>query len=267
MLEQKIILVSLLLLLFSPSYTQEKLELEGAVILSTTDNPTPQPGTIRWTGSDFQGWNGIIWISLTGNTSVDSLMDIDSNVYKTIRLGNQEWMIENLKVTRYKDGTVIDQITNQLTWSGLTTGAWCWYDNDHTYDSLYGKLYNWYAVNSGMLCPTGWHIPSEGEWIFLGEYLGGQALAGVKIKEIGVSNWKSPNTGATNESGFTGVPGGRRSSGGPFNLISDYAFWWSRTVESTSNAIYAYIIFIDTALYRSDIDKTYGLSVRCLKDY
>ncbi|MBK8505294.1 MAG: fibrobacter succinogenes major paralogous domain-containing protein [Saprospiraceae bacterium] len=164
---------------------QEQLEVEGAIIIMSSEASSPAPGTMRWTGSDFEGWNGQRWVSLTGYAIAGTVTDIDGNTYQTSRIGDQEWMVENLRVTKYNDNTAIDQITNNATWSGLSTAAWCWYDNDNSYEVPYGKLYNWYAVNSTKLCPTGWHVPSDAEWTTMTDHLGGSSTAGGKMKRAG----------------------------------------------------------------------------------
>jgi uncharacterized protein (TIGR02145 family) len=202
------------------------------------------------------------------------LSDNSGNIYSTIQLGNQVWMSENLKTIKFKNGDVIDS-TNQKTlyfnngdWSHLLTGAWSYYENEPTKNSLYGKLYNWYAVNDNRgICPTGWHIPSDSEWKILEEYLGGNEIAGGKMKTT--SNWNSPNTGATNESFFYGLPGGVRGIN-PINFtsIGNAGGWWSSTQDilCDCNASYHYLRF-DTNVFTQDyLKKNTGLSVRCLKD-
>lgn len=263
---QPLIILAITVISYAMTYCQEKLEVEGAVIIGDSEDPTPVPGTIRWTGTDFEGWNGQRWVSLTGYATVGSVTDIDGNTYQTARIGNQEWMIENLRVTKYNDNTVIDQITNGTTWMGLVTGAWCWNDNNSTYDIPYGKLYNWYAVNTGTLCPTGWHVPSDVEWTVLIDYLGGLALAGGKMKETGTTHWMAPNSGATNESGFAGLPGGGRYSNGTFIIVSDIGWWWS-SMETSSDKAWHIVLYHNFAFVNltSNVKKL-GMSVRCAKD-
>jgi uncharacterized protein (TIGR02145 family) len=193
--------------------------------------------------------------------------DIDGNEYKTIQIGTQEWMAENLKTTKYIDGKSIPNVTDFKEWSNLTTGAYCWYRNDASaYKASYGALYNWYTVNTGKLCPAGWHVPSGTEWTTLNSYLGGTYVAGGKLKETGNTHWLSPNTGATNSSGFTALPGGNLSlfddpdfSGwrGPGSL----GVWWS------TSASFFLVKFDDDNLNSNGwYNKESGFSVRCLKD-
>ncbi|MFN5628176.1 MAG: fibrobacter succinogenes major paralogous domain-containing protein [Bacteroidota bacterium] len=157
-----------------------------------------------------------------------SITDQDGNVYKTIVIGTQEWMAENLKSSHYLNGDLIPWVTNEATWGALTTGAACWYNNDSiTYNCPYGRLYNWYAVtDTRNVCPTGWHVPSDAEWTTLINHIDTNAVggsnnntAGGKMKSTGTQYWPSPNTDATNESGFSGLPGGGRSSNGAFAAL------------------------------------------------
>jgi uncharacterized protein (TIGR02145 family) len=206
-------------------------------------------------------------VTFTTTSGGGTVTDIDGNVYKTITIGTQVWMAENLKTTKYKDGTSIPLVTSNSAWESLTTPGYCWYNNDaSTYKSSYGALYNWYTVNTGKLCPTDWHVPTEADWNSLTSYLGGYA-AGGKLKEMGTAHWISPNTGATNSSGFTAMPGGFR---GHFNAefvsIGSYGRWWISTAYDASNAWNRMLGFNDTTIYIFDYDKQGGFSVRCVKD-
>jgi len=153
-------------------------------------------------------------VSFTTLSSTGTMTDIDGNVYETVTIGTQVWMAENLKVTHYRNGNTILHIIDWFSWFTLT-GAYCEYDNDVNNVAVYGRLYNWYAVNdSRYIAPVGWHVPSDAEWLTLVDYLGGDTVADGKMKEIGTTHWVSPNTGATNESGFSALPGGYRDYGG-----------------------------------------------------
>lgn len=198
----------------------------------------------------------------------DEIADKDGNTYMAITIGTQVWIIENLKTTKYNDGTTIPNIADNEVWANLTTPGYCWYDNDaSTFKAIYGALYNWYAVNTGKLCPDGWHVPSDAEWTSLTTILGGDFVTGGKLKETGTSHWDSPNTGATNETGFTALPGGQRGWGQFYNIGHNGA-WWSATVsdESESLAWRWLMDFGTSAIIREDYSKGYGYSVRCLKD-
>ena len=191
--------------------------------------------------------------------------DIEGNIYNTVTIGTQTWMAENMKATKYNDGTAIPLVTDGMAWSEPTPG-YCFYNNDATtYKNTYGALYNWWTVNTGKLCPAGWHVPTDAEWTTLITYLGGEAVAGGKLKETGRTHWLMWNEGATNESGFTALPGGHRPEDG-FLTIGYAGYWWSST-EWPNNPV-AWLRFMDsspnvTSCYDVKLD---GFSVRCLKD-
>ena len=175
-------------------------------------------------------------------------------------------MKENLKTTKYNDGTTIPHITDNSEWAALTMGAYCDYNNTLSNSTTYGRLYNWYAVNTGKLCPTGWHIPTRDEWTTLTTYLGGENVAGGKLKETGTTHWLDPNTGATNETGFTALPGGYRNLNGAYTTVGHYSDWWSSTEVSTKDARYRGMGYYYADVFRNDDSKHSGFSVRCLKD-
>jgi uncharacterized protein (TIGR02145 family) len=207
-------------------------------------------------------------LGLIANNYAGTMTDIQGNVYKTVQIGSQVWMAENLRTARYKDDTAIPQVTDNTAWDNLTTPGYCWYNNEKaTYGNIYGALYNWYAVNTWKLCPTGWHVPSDAEWTTLTTFLGGVIVAGGKMKEAGTTHWQSPNTGATNESGFSGLPGGYRLTNGYFSTIIGYnGYWWSSSEYSTSSAWYRYLTYDTSTIYRGVDYKEYGFSVRCVRD-
>jgi uncharacterized protein (TIGR02145 family) len=199
-------------------------------------------------------------------TTAGPLTDIDGNVYHSVSIGTQLWMVENLKVTHYRNGDSIPNVADGIQWSGLVTGACCDYDNSTSNSSIYGKLYNWYAVHDNRkIAPNGWHVPTDTEWTTLVTYLGGEDIAGGKLKENGTTHWKSPNTGATNETGFTGLPGGSRGFSS-FSGIEYNGNWWS---ASESDATYSWSRYMDSrsaAINRNLIPNKFGYTVRCLKD-
>jgi uncharacterized protein (TIGR02145 family) len=194
------------------------------------------------------------------------IYDIDGNGYYTVTIGTQVWMAENLKTTKYRDGTAIPNVTDGTTWGGLTTGAYCWYDNDIANKDEYGALYNWYTVNTGKLCPTGWNVPTKSGWTILTDYLGGAYItAGRDMKETGHTHWSCLSPIATNSSGFTGLPGGYRSDD-YFDTIGNAGDWWSSTEYNTTEA---WILDMDCDVSYVSIasfNKSYGFSVRCIKD-
>jgi len=203
--------------------------------------------------------------SISFNTAT---IDFDGNVYTSVTIGTQIWMVGNLKTTHYRNGDSIPNITDNTQWSNLSTGAYCWYNNQISYKVPYGALYNWYAVNdSRNICPVGWHVPSDAEWTTLTTYLGGQTVAGGKMKEAGITHWTSPNTGATNESGFTALPsGGHYINGGTFLVLGYQCFYWSKTQSSVSFAWYLSLYYDGANCYRDTNGKQFGKSVRCIKD-
>jgi uncharacterized protein (TIGR02145 family) len=201
------------------------------------------------------------------SNSGGSIKDADGNVYHTVTIGTQVWMVENLKTTTYNDGSPITPVTDNNVWGTLTTPAYCWYNNDaDTYKNTYGALYNWYAVNTGKLCPAGWHVPSDAEWNTLVTYLGGDSVAGGKLKEAGTAHWVTPNTGATNSSGFTALPAGSHYSNGSFYYNGKYGWWWSTTESSATKVWHMYVDYNTATISRTDAAKAIGFSVRCIKD-
>lgn len=202
-------------------------------------------------------------ITFNPNLTYGSVGDIDKNIYKTIVIGTQTWMAENLRVSRYNDSVVIPLIPDVSTWSGLSTPGYSYYNTDSV---GYGGLYNWYAVSPGKICPVGWHVPGDVEWTTLINFLGGESLTGGKLKESGTSHWLSPNTGATNETGFTALPGGYRNSSGVYSNIKRAGYWWSSTEGTTLDAYYNFFFFNSNNTVKSNSNKTSGFSVRCVKD-
>jgi uncharacterized protein (TIGR02145 family) len=197
----------------------------------------------------------------------------------SVTIGTQVWTNKNLDVTTYRDGTPIPQVTDPTAWVNLTTGAWCYYNNDPANGAIYGKLYNWYAVagihdaeslaNPALrknLAPTGWHVPSDDEWSTLISFLGGGSVAGGKMKSTGTSLWQNPNTAATNQSGFTGLPAGFRDFFGTSSIIRLRGLWWSTSENFGVYAWGRYLNCTDGTANRNEYEKWYGFSVRCLKD-
>ena len=191
-----------------------------------------------------------------------TVTDIDGNVYKAVQIGDQVWMAENLRVTKFNDGTQIPNETNNDDFLKLTTPAYCWYNHDSiTYANPYGALYNWHTVETGKLCPVGWHVSEYNDWITLENYLGGNAIVGGKLKEVGYSHWSSPNIGATNQIGFTALPGGILNITTNFDALSYVGCWWTST-----SAWRVWLHTTQTKLQYSTYVKSTGSSVRCLKD-
>jgi uncharacterized protein (TIGR02145 family) len=175
-------------------------------------------------------------------------------------------MVENLKTTKYRNGDAIPNVSG--SWTSLSTGAYSWYNNDGANKAVYGGYYNWYAVgDSRNIAPAGWHVPTEDEWNILTNYLGGANVAGGKLKEAGTAHWMSPNTGATNSTGFTALPGGIRNHyDGSFTGIGSSTFWWVGT-ELNAGWAWARILRNNNAAVEVNSGvKEFGLPVRCVRD-
>jgi uncharacterized protein (TIGR02145 family) len=196
------------------------------------------------------------------------ISDIEGNTYNTVNIGTQVWMKENLKVTKLNDGTSIPVETNNSAWISLTSPAYCWYNNDMTSNkNTYGALYNWFAVETGKLCPAGWHVPSDYEWYSLIDFLGGEGVAGGKLKESSNTHWTAPNTGATDEYGFKALPAGDRiGADGSFYNLGDYAIYWSSDPSSSTEAIDRVLVNNGTNFRIGYDNMTAGFSIRCVKD-
>ncbi len=208
---------------------------------------------------ELQVFNGTIWKNMSGAAASNA-------TFPNVTICNQVWMNKNLDVSTYRNGDPIPKVTDPTIWAGLTTGAYCYYNNDSAqYAAVYGKLYNWYAVNDPRgLAPIGWHVPSDAEWGALETCLGGSSVAGGKLKEAGTAHWSSPNTGAINSSGFAGLPGGRRRDYGTFDSFGGYGFWWSSTEYQPFNAwTLALYYFAGYSSWGPNM-KHFGFSVRCL---
>jgi uncharacterized protein (TIGR02145 family) len=220
----------------------------------------------------------------TNNSS--TVTDIEGNVYNTVKIGTQVWMLENLKTTKYNDGTAIPLVTDSTAWTYLSTPAYCWYKNDAaTYKNKYGALYNWYTVNNGKLAPTGWHVATDEEWTTLENYLiangynyDGSTQGDYYAKSLAATtDWAidtytdagaiGTDLSKNNRSGFSALPGGDRgSSNGSFYDVGDNGYWWSSTESNTYDAWYRDMYYGNSSVYRNGSDKQNGFSVRCVRD-
>jgi uncharacterized protein (TIGR02145 family) len=206
---------------------------------------------------------------LNPDLTYGSVTDQNGNTYATIVIGTQEWMAENLRSSTYANGDPIPNVTDGNQWGVLTTVAWAHYQNNASYENPYGKLYNWYAVvDPRNVCPSGWHVPTDAEWTVLTDYLGGESVAGGKMKSTDYTYyWVSPNVGATNESGFSGLPGGRRlMADGIFDFLGFGGYWWSASESGAENAWIRNLDSLNPGINRFNIFKRNGFSVRCLRD-
>lgn len=202
-------------------------------------------------------------INFNTGLTYGTMTDGEDNVYKTIVIGTQTWMAENLAVTKLNDGTPLTFLTSDTFWADSAVAAYCWYNNDSI---VYGALYNFYAVSTGKLCPAGWHVPSNSEWSTLTTYLGGESDAAPKLMEAGNSHWQEPNVSQTDDYGFTAIPGGYRKYSGGFGNQLKAAYWWSGTESSADNGWFRYIYFSFNNINTSNTQKATGMNVRCIKD-
>ena len=219
----------------------------------------------------------VLFIVLAGSCSKDdasdahkTVKDVEGNKYKIVTIGTQTWMAENLRTTKLNDGSDIPLASNKGHWAVLGTPGYCWYNNDAAkYKAKYGAIYNYFTVQTAKLCPEGWHVSTDAEWSTLTKYLTGEFgdpnRPGDKLKEIGTTHWKSPNTGATNQTGFTALPGGSRDNNGEFTDIGEYGYWWTSTQTKTYSAWSYYMGFKHRDVFRWEHDKNVGYSVRCVK--
>lgn len=216
-------------------------------------------------------------INYTNTTKVFNLSEIDSiiiikDIYQPLTIGKQVWMLKNLNVDTYKNGDTIPEVRDSTAWLSLITGAWCFYNNDSAMGAIYGKLYNWFAVKDPRgLAPAGWHVATDAEWTELETCLGDSLVAGGKLKSTGTIEdgdglWYAPNRGATNESGFSGLPGGYRYKNGAYVLIGAFVYWWSFSEARGGTAWFRGLGCGYTTVIRDYDGLRNGLSVRCVRD-
>ncbi|MBI3142324.1 MAG: hypothetical protein HYZ16_05815 [Bacteroidetes bacterium] len=206
-------------------------------------------------------------MKFTTGVGKSKVIDYDGNIYSIVVIGSQEWLGENLKTTRYQNGDKIQYITDNYKWQNTSAGAWCYYDNDTTYNVPYGKLYNFYAVfDTRNICPSGWHVPSQSEWNDMLTYLGGASSAGGALKATGTYHWTYPNKDATNSSGFTAYPGGNRALSGTFNKIGELGRYWTETSAGASNNKFCDLDYSNSSVKVNGTNASNGMSVRCIKD-
>jgi uncharacterized protein (TIGR02145 family) len=203
-------------------------------------------------------------LSIPGN----GVTDVDGNTYTTVIIADKEWMAQNLRTTKYRNGDAISNISLANSWYGTSTGAWCYYNNSSGYNNTYGKLYNWFAtVDQKQIAPAGWHVPSLGEWTTLESNFTPNNAAGGALKQSGTMEWQSPNTNGTNVSNFSALPGGDRISGnGLFEKQGQYGSWWTADEVNPLFAKSVFLSFNNGYLYSSTDNKLQGSSIRCVKD-
>ncbi|MCX6244402.1 MAG: fibrobacter succinogenes major paralogous domain-containing protein [Bacteroidetes bacterium] len=215
----------------------------------------------------FYVYNGTAWVYLgTNQGGGGHMIDADGNAYTTVKIGEQEWMAENLKTTHFFDGSAVSNVTDNTAWGNLATAGYCYYANDpSTYKNIYGALYNWYAVtDSRKICAPGWHVPTYDDFNTLISYLGGAGTGGGKAKAL--LNWTAPNNSATNTSGFSGFGGGYRLYNGTWWSNGDYGLWWTTTAYDGTMSYEGYLFRSDATFVLDIGDKRNGMSVRCIRD-
>jgi uncharacterized protein (TIGR02145 family) len=251
------------------SFSSDISELNVGTIYYVRAYATNSSGTVYGMVLSFTTLGFIFNPDLT----YGSVSDIDGNTYKTIQIGTQTWMAENLKTTKFNDSSSIDGVLDDILWWYLARPAYCWYGNNANNMAIYGALYNWYSIDAETnrhknICPAGWHVPTDTEWTTLTDHLGGYSIAGGALKETGKLHWRTPNYGATNESGFTALPGGGRDYNGKFNSygIGLSGYWWSSPDNNNSGAWFRHMFHYYSSVHRLAGDNNDGFSVRCIMD-
>lgn len=208
-----------------------------------------------------------IMISCSKDDKPEPVKDIEGNIYKTVSIGTQIWMAENLKTTRFNDGTEIAEVVGNEAWSNLSTAGYCWYNNDEENNKdAFGALYNGFTVSTGDLCPTGWHIPLREDWLTLREFLSDTINGGNNLKRTGSEHWLPSNKSADNSTGFSALPSGIRYFEGTFNSINSFTSFWSGTETGKNELWYLSLYSGNAGVTMHHISKKYGFSVRCIKD-
>ena len=268
-MKKSIYILSIFTLIYSCTKKESTSSVTPPVVIKLSGCDSIKQGLLKTTSDTVRL---VSCVSITGCDSVrlgllKSTKDLLRLGCNSVTIGTQKWMIVNLDIETYRNGDIIPQVTDPTVWATLTTGAWCYQNNDAANGVKYGKLYNWYAVNDSRgFAPQGWHIPTDAEWQTLRTFLGGSAVAGGKLKAVGTLYWKSPNANATNETGFSGLPGGIRGGNGTLGDYGNEGYWWS---ASQSNFTYVWSYFMNAnsgSLERYSYNKKFGFSVRCIKD-
>lgn len=201
------------------------------------------------------------------NVSSGKVKDIDGNEYGIVTIGEQDWLASNLRTTRFSNGDEIPNVKLDSVWESLVSGAWAHYDNDETYENPYGKLYNWFTISDQRnVCPTGWRVPTAEDWEVLMDYLGGESVAGGKLKMEGTEHWQSASGAVTNSSGFSALPGGTRLKNGGFHDLGGVGAYWSSTETSSSNGRSRFLLSNSIYAEPQSINKGVGMSCRCIKE-
>lgn len=271
-----ILIVALMAISLQCISQDEKLIIEGAVVISNNDDPNPVAGTLRWTGTDFEGFDGTDWVSLT---CCNGMTASCSYSYTSVVIGSQEWMVENLTATCYNDNTPIPLVDNKTDWINVGnagTPAYSWPLDDPALGAVHGAVYNWFAIdpntNGGKnVCPVGWHVATVGDFNILQAFIdpngsGNSNLAGQDMKSPGTSLWDTPNVETGNPYNFTAHPTSNRSGGGLWDNLGYRGTWWTSTENSGTNAAGRFIEHDQANLRVINSAKEDGYAVRCVKD-
>ena len=256
----------------NPTNSNNKMAIGSGInayqknITNLTPNTTYYVRAYAINGQGIAYGNQISFTTTPKTVNTGKVMDIEGNTYKTVTIGTQAWMAENLKTTKYRDGSQIPNVIDNVAWYSLTNGAYCWCKNLASNKDTYGALYNYFTVISGKLCPVGWHVPSDEDFNILISFLGGESVAGGKLKETGTLHWLSPNSYATNSSGFTALPGGARTVN-EFLYFGNSAGFWSSTEVYSETAWTCWLTNSSNGFSKyNNSDKHDGYSIRCVGD-
>ena len=264
-----IILCASLMLLSLGVRSQPAVEIEGAITIGNSSNFTPTAGSIRWSGTDFEGFDGTSWVSLTGKPVIGTVVDVDGNEYSTVEVGGDMWMAENLRVQRFNNGDIISRVPDPAIWVSLIGPGYASYNNDAFLDEDYGLLYNGFTViDSRNICPIGWHIPSSVELSTLLDELGGPAVAGGFLKEFGNEFWLEPNIGGHNSSGMCLRGAGLRDSNNlaEFSGFREASVVWSSTRNGDDEIPVIALTRATSVVPELPGNLRNGFSVRCVQD-
>lgn len=262
-LELQILLIISCVIIADRQYAQPSIEIDQVLTIKDAHIPCPQAGTIRYNieTNDFEGWNGFYWQSLTGyQFYTGEVMDIDSNRYKTVEIDGKMWMAENLRTTRYRDGSTIPEVALDSLWKNANYGAWCKYGDLPSMELVYGKLYNWFVVQDTRgICPEGWHVPAANEWDEMNIN-----MHELDHKDVRLGLWR--HYLVKNESGFTALPAGQRFYLGFYAGLEEQANFWSSTDHNLNNAVYFQLEYYSIYFEEHNWLKKSGYSIRCVQD-
>ncbi len=243
------------------------LAVEGSIKVGDSNEADPEPGTIRFKDNRFLGWDGLTWVSLGGFKTAGEVIDYDGNSYRTVQIGSQIWMTENLRVAHYNDGSTMQVKIGNIIINFGSPGTLRYPEDNNSNAPIYGGLYDYACVETNKLCPTGWKVPDDSDWQALSDYLGGSETSGNALKELGIDHWAAGNQGC-NESGFTARGAGRwhESGNSQSNDFHTWAYYWSATVNNDNPSYWNLTYSTTTTSQNLSPSKDRGCSIRCIKD-